>query len=164
MNLPLNIRPATARDALALAKILNPIIKRGGTTAYEDPFDAAYFETMIANLGPRDTLFVAEDDGRVIGYQHLEASAKLPADVAAIASFVAIGTTAKGVGQAMAAETIRAAKAAGWREIDATIRADNVGGLAYYSRLGFQDHKVIAAVPLKDGTPVDRIAKRFSLT
>lgn len=158
------IRPASKQDAHLFANILNPIIKRGGTTAYEDPVNAAYFETMITNLGPRDTLFVAEDDGRVVGYQLLEASAKLPADVASIASFVAIGTTAKGVGQAMAVETIRAAKAAGWSEVDAKIRVDNAAGLAYYSRLGFQDHEVFAAVPLKDGTPVDRIAKRLHLT
>lgn len=157
------IRPATKQDAPLLANILNPIIERGGTTAYEEPVDAAYFETMMANLGPRDTLFVAEDDGRIVGYQLLEASPNLPANVASIASFVAIGTTAKGIGQAMAAETIRSAKAAGWAQIDATIRADNEGGLAYYARLGFVDHKVFAAVPLKDGTPVDRIAKRLTL-
>jgi hypothetical protein len=30
--------------------------------------------------------------------------------------------------------------------------------------MGFADHSVRAAVPLKDGTPVDRIGKRFSLT
>ena len=158
-----SIRPATHADAPALATILNPIIERGGTTAYEDPVDEAYFQSMIAGLGPHDTLFVAEVDGRVVGYQLLEASPKLPEGIASIASFVAIDTAAKGIGQAMAATTIRAAKAAGWTEIDATIRADNAAGLAYYSRVGFADHQVFRSVPLKDGTPVDRIAKRLSL-
>jgi hypothetical protein len=47
--------------------------------------------------------------------------------------------------------------------INATIRADNVGGLAFYSRLGFTDHGISRAVPLRDGTPVDRVSKRFIL-
>jgi hypothetical protein len=29
--------------------------------------------------------------------------------------------------------------------------------------MGFFDHEIVPAVPLKDGTPVDRIRKRFAL-
>jgi hypothetical protein len=29
--------------------------------------------------------------------------------------------------------------------------------------MGFIDHEIVPAVPLKDGTPVDRIRKRFAL-
>ena len=173
------IRHATPADASALADVLNPIIRRGGTTAYEVEVDAAHFETVMARLAPRETLFVGEDAGpaastesaaesgagegprRVIGYQLLQADARLPADIASIASFVAIGVTARGVGRALAARTLPAARQAGWAGIDATIRADNAGGLAFYSRLGFADHKVFDAVPLRDGTPVDRISKRL---
>ena len=49
------------------------------------------------------------------------------------------------------------------RTIDATIRADNTGGLAFYGRMGFTDYDCVAGVPLKDGTLVDRIRKRFDL-
>ena len=56
-----------------------------------------------------------------------------------------------------------AAKAAEVKTIDATIRADNVGGLKYYSGLGFTDYDVLKQIPLNDGTPVDRIRKRFDL-
>ena len=51
----------------------------------------------------------------------------------------------------------------GLTSINACIRADNVGGLAFYSKQGFQDHSVDKDVPLKDGTRVDRVNKRFSL-
>jgi hypothetical protein len=44
-----------------------------------------------------------------------------------------------------------------------TIRADNIGGNAFYDRIGFVYHRVQRAVPLKDGTPVDRINKRYFL-
>ncbi len=47
--------------------------------------------------------------------------------------------------------------------IDATIRADNASGLAYYKAMGFTDWDVLRDVPLSDGRVVDRIRKRFDL-
>ena len=67
------------------------------------------------------------------------------------------------IGSALFAATCAEARRLGLTGINATIRADNSGGLAFYSRQGFRDHSVRAAVPLKDGTPVDRVSKRFSL-
>ena len=69
----------------------------------------------------------------------------------------------RGVGTALFAETRARARALGLRAIDATIRADNAGGLAFYDRLGFVDHGVVPGVPLKDGTPIDRRTKRHTL-
>ena len=56
-----------------------------------------------------------------------------------------------------------AAVAAGVQTIDATIRADNVGGLKYYGGLGFTDYAEIPNLPLSDGTPVTRIRKKLVL-
>jgi hypothetical protein len=47
--------------------------------------------------------------------------------------------------------------------INATIRADNTGGLAYYAKMGFETYGITKDVPLLDGTPVDRINKRFQV-
>ena len=71
--------------------------------------------------------------------------------------------TQSGVGSALFRATRERALALGLTAINATIRADNAGGLAFYSRQGFRDHSVAKAVPLSDGTPVDRISKRYSL-
>ena len=43
------------------------------------------------------------------------------------------------------------------------IRADNPSGPGYYTTMGFEDHQVARAMPLQDGTPVDRISKRYQL-
>ena len=64
----------------------------------------------------------------------------------------------------MFAATLEAARAARVAVIDATIRADNTGGLAFYARQGFVDYDRLVGVPLKDGTPMDRIRKRFDIT
>ena len=64
---------------------------------------------------------------------------------------------------ALFAEMLEFARTLALTAINATIRADNVGGIAFYSKQGFVDHSVTNAVPLKDGTLVDRVHKRFVL-
>ena len=86
---------------------------------------------------------------------------RFPMTGASIGTFTEVGLVKRGVGAALFARTVEAARAAGVRTIDATIRADNAGGIAFYSRLGFQDYHRLLARPLKNGTPVDRIRKRL---
>jgi len=108
---------------------------------------------------------VALDDetGRLLGFQTLGREAHLPDGVGDIGTFARVGGTQRGVGSALFVATRAAAKAKGLSAINATIRADNTGGLAFYGRMGFVDHSVSRGVPLKDGRPVDRIYKRFDL-
>lgn len=73
------------------------------------------------------------------------------------------GWNPAGIGSALFAATRKAAVAAGRAAINAMIHADNAGGLAYYTRIGFRNHGVERAVPLRDGTQIDRIVKRFDL-
>ena len=67
------------------------------------------------------------------------------------------------LGKVMFAATLQAARDARMAAIDATIRADNVPGLAYYSQLGFVDYGRVLDVPLSDGTPMDRVRKKYTL-
>ena len=157
------IRPVRATDAAELAELLNAIIARGGTTAFETPFAPAALDQSYLTGPAVHCCFVAESDGQLLGFQTLGMQAFLPADVGDIATFTRIGGTQSGVGTALFAATCERARALGLAAINATIRADNAGGLAFYSRMGFTDHEVVPAVPLKDGTKVDRIRKRFAL-
>lgn len=161
------IRSATRADAPAMAELINAIIAIGGTTAYEDPFDAARMDEEFISLPQLVSCFVAEEDGEIVGFQSLmrgfEDHDPFPDDWGIIGTFARVGLTRRGVGAALFAHTVEAARAAGITTIDATIRADNTGGLAFYSRLGFVDYAVLRAVPLSDGTPMDRIRKRFDL-
>lgn len=166
MKQNIEIRPVREEDAPELAKLLNEIIARGGTTALEEPFAPdALARTMLT--GP-DVMccFVALEcaTGRLLGFQSLERWDGLPEDVGDIATFVRVGLTQKGVGGSLFAATRSEAARAQLAAINATIRADNIGGLTFYSRMGFVDDSVQCAMPLKDGTLVDRISKRYSLT
>jgi ribosomal protein S18 acetylase RimI-like enzyme len=108
-------------------------------------------------------LVAEESDGGLAGFQSLVRSEDLPNDVGDIATFSRVGRTQKGIGSQLFAETQAEARRQGLTAISATIRADNVGGLAFYSKLGFADYGIDRAVPLLDGTEVDRISKRYAL-
>jgi len=161
------IRPATPDDADALLEVINPIIRAGGTTAHQTPFDSArLLRHYIAPPG-LISCTLAEVDGVPIGFQCLiwpdAEGDPFPDGWAIIASFVAVAAAGKGVGRALFEATKAAAAEANVDTIDATIRADNTVGLGYYTKLGFRDYDVLGNVPLRDGTRVNRIRKRFDL-
>lgn len=163
-NAEVKIRPVRPSDAPALAELLNEIISRGGTTALEQPFTPAQLaETMLTGSGVY-CCFVAEDAAsNLVGFQSLIRSDHMPDGIGDIGTFARIGHMQKGTGSRLFAATRKAAVEKGLSAINATIRADNNGGLAFYDRLGFTDDSIRRAVPLRDGRPVDRVSKRYAL-
>lgn len=157
------VRPFQPADAPTATDLLNAIIRTGGTTALQTPLsveeNTAYFLE-----GPKVLCcHVAVLDGQLVGFQSLGRLAELPEGWGDIATFAAEGLTGRGIGSALLAATRAKALALGLHHINARIRADNTGGLTYYSRMGFVDYHVDRAVPLADGTPVDRVFKQLVL-
>jgi ribosomal protein S18 acetylase RimI-like enzyme len=162
---PIPVRPTEPADISALTAIINAIIAIGGTTAYQDPFTEA---TLGAHLLDDPRLICCHTaldpaDGLPAGYQVLKRHPDLPEDWGDIASFARPAPKLPGVGRALFSATSAFARDNGLVAINATIRADNQSGLGYYGRIGFEDYAVARAIPLKDGTPVDRVSKRFML-
>lgn len=158
------VRPAALGDALQMTKLLNAVIAAGGTTAHQTPL--VVDEMFSHYIRPENNIscHVAISNGRLSGFQSLVwANGTMPQGWAIIATFVALDRAKMGIGQKLFSATRFAAKAAEVKTIDATIRADNIGGLRYYGGLGFTDYDVLKQIPLRDGTPVDRIRKRLDL-
>ena len=61
------------------------------------------------------------------------------------------------------AATAQAAARLGYVWINATIRADNHGGLTYYQSRGFRDWHYDEGVSLASGQVVDKISKRYDV-
>lgn len=153
----MKIRTVTPQDAEALTQLLNDVIGAGGTTAIETPLTPAEFSEWFISGSNALSCHVAEVDGLLVGFQALSADDALPPDTADIATFSRLSPKVRGVGSALFPATLAAAKSHGFKHINATIRADNVGGLAYYHKMGFRDYDRLPQVPLSDGTPIDRI-------
>lgn len=161
----IDIRPVRSEDAAELAALLNAIIARGGTTALQVPYTPEALDNAYLT-GPRVICcFVAVDSatGHVLGFQTLGRLDALPADIGDIGTFTRVDGIQRGVGSALFAATRARARALGLSALNAVIRADNVGGLTFYTRQGFIDHAIVTDVPLSDGTRVDRVWKRFPL-
>ena len=162
----ISVRKAAPSDVPAMARLLNEIIEQGGTTAYETPFSTAEMEAEYISSPDVISCVVAEEGGQLLGFQGLfapHADDPMPEGWCFIATFADVRSTGKGVGRQLFAATTQAARDAGLSTIDATIRADNASGLAFYERIGFVDYDRIVGVPLQDGTKVDRVRKKFAL-
>ncbi|HET9230777.1 MAG TPA: GNAT family N-acetyltransferase [Vitreimonas sp.] len=162
----LTTRRATSEDADEMAALINEIIAAGGTTAIETPFTRASMDHEFVSGPHVISSIVAEENGELLGFQVLLGSTEeepLPAGWGGIGTYARVGQTRGGVGSALFEATKKAARAAGLHTIDATIRADNTGGLTFYSRMGFVDYDRRIGVPLKDGARVDRVRRRYDL-
>lgn len=131
-----------------MVNLLNVLIAAGGTTAYREPFTAKRIEVQFLSSPFAICCHCAEMAGAVIGFQALEwadpdwpGPDRLPADWAIISTYVGSARQRGGIGRALFEATRASARSAGVTQIDATIRRQNVGGLAYYSSLGFEDYR-----------------------
>ena len=153
------VRDMRKDDVDACLAIINPIIAKGGSTAYEDPYKAADFEAHY--LQEAKIANIVTLDGRVVGFQ---SAFEVETGVYSIGSFTDQENPAKGAGRAIIQKTIADARALGGTAILAKITSDNTGGLAYYSIVGFEDFTVVPNDHTrKNGMTVDRIIKRYLL-
>ncbi|WP_299964654.1 GNAT family N-acetyltransferase [uncultured Roseobacter sp.] len=160
----IRVRKAMALDCGSMARLLNEIIARGGTTALTRQVTAQDMQDRMDQQPDRTSWQVAVDTGEhVVGFQWLAPHADLPPEAADIATFVQVGQTGLGIGSALFKATSKAARDLGYVWINATIRADNDGGLTYYQSRGFRDWHIDEAVPLDNGQIVSKISKRYDL-
>lgn len=162
----LQVRPTRVDDIPALTQFLNSIIRRGGTTAYELPFTPDSFEAYFLT-GPAVlrclTVACGEEGGQPVGFQTLSDHPDLPFGWADIATFTRREEPVAGAGRALFSQMRIEAASLGLEAINASIRADNLGGLAFYRGLGFAHYATSEAQPLRDGTLVDRLHHKLIL-
>ena len=160
----LTIRPAVQVDTEGMRTLLNEIIRVGGTTAITNELSPDEMREWFISGEKVVSCFVAVDsDGSIAGFQSLSTYGTLPAGWVDIATFASRSRHKSGIGSALFARTREAASKLGFAAINATIRVDNVGGLAYYSRMGFETYLVEGGDPQAHGRVFNRVHKRFDL-
>jgi len=158
------VRPAHPLDARQMAELLNAVIQIGGTTALSDALTREDILERMQRTPDLSSWHVAESEtGVILGFQWITGADYLPRDAAEIATFTAPGNQGLGIGSKLFEATRTAAKRLGYAWINANIRADNAGGLAYYQSRGFEDYGKIEGYQMADGRVVDKILKRLDL-
>jgi L-amino acid N-acyltransferase YncA len=139
----IRIRAVRVEDAKGIVNVLNPLIRTGESTALDRVFTVEEEQGFISAFPARGVFHVAEraNDGVIVGFQNLEPFATYTdafAHVGIIGTYVDPSGHRQGIGRLLFEATRLAAKEKGYEKFFAFVRADNVAGLAFYKRIGFE--------------------------
>ena len=153
------IRPATEADAEALAAIYGHAVLHGFGTFEEQPPSPDEMERRRAVIDAHGLpYFVAEQDGRMLGYAYASIFRPRPGYRYTVEDsvYVAPDAAGRGVGRAVLSEVLKACEALRLRQVFAVIGdSGNLGSISLHRTLGFQDAGVGRGVGYKHGRWVD---------
>jgi ribosomal protein S18 acetylase RimI-like enzyme len=132
------LREATASDADAIWRILEPVI-RGGDT-YTLPADMTREDALAYWNSPGHEVFVAEENGEVLGTYYLRANQKGGgAHVANCGYVTAPWATGRGLARAMCQHSLEHAKTRGFRAMQFNfVVSSNERAVRLWQSMGFE--------------------------
>jgi L-amino acid N-acyltransferase YncA len=163
----MRIRPATAADAAALAKIYAHHVEHGfGTFEETAPGPDEMAARLAAVSGRGLPWLVAEIDGAVAGYAYAGPFRARAAYRYTVEDsvYVAEGRRGQGIGKALLEAVIAACEPLGLRQMVAMIGdSANAGSIGLHRACGFSDAGLLPAVGYKAGRWVDVVMMRRPL-
>jgi ribosomal protein S18 acetylase RimI-like enzyme len=138
MTPDLTIRPAPAADDDAIWAILEPVFRAGET--YPIPRDISRADALAYWRTPGHEVFVAEQDGTIVGTYYLRANQRGGgAHVANCGYMTATGATGRGVARAMCLHSLAAAQARGFTAMQFNfVVATNERAVRLWQACGFE--------------------------
>jgi L-amino acid N-acyltransferase YncA len=133
----MTIRPARTDDANAIWAILEPTIRAGET--YTLPRDMAREQALAYWFSPEHTVFVAEQDGEVLGSYYLRANQRGGGGhVCNCGYMTAAWASGRGVATAMCEHSLEYAKAQGYRAVQFNfVISSNLAAIHLWQKFGF---------------------------
>ena len=148
------LRPATSRDASALAAIYAPFVE-GGTVSFESIApDAAEMARRIERTLQKHPWLVAEDDhGDIVGYAYATGFRGRHAYrfTAETSVYVSVAAQGHGVGSELSIALLDALRASGYRTAVAVITLPNDPSIRMHERVGYREAGRLPAVGWKGG-------------
>ncbi|MBZ5597897.1 MAG: GNAT family N-acetyltransferase [Acidobacteriia bacterium] len=132
------IRPAAPADSSAIWRVLEPVLRAGET--YTLARDMNEGEALAYWLSPEHAVFVAEDQGQVLGTYYLRSNRKGGgAHVANCGYVTAPWASGRGVARAMCAHSLDQARARGFRAMQFNfVVSSNERAVRLWQSLGFE--------------------------
>ena len=161
------VRPATTADIAAITGIYRPAVLHGTATfEIEPPDEAEMLRRFEAIAGSGYPYFVAEVDGRVLGYAYVNAYRTRPAYRFTVEDSIYIAPDAqgKGIGGVLLQSVIEASTAKGYRLMVAVIGdSKTYGSIAVHRNAGFTFCGTIHSVGYKFGRWLDSVIMQLPL-
>jgi ribosomal protein S18 acetylase RimI-like enzyme len=132
-----HIRPVTDRDDDALWAVLEPTIRAGET--YALPRDMPRSDALAFWRAPGNDVFVADDDGAIVGSYFLRANQRGGGrHVANCGYMTAPSAAGRGIGHALCLHSIEHGRARGFRAMQFNIVVStNLRAIQLWQRCGF---------------------------
>lgn len=134
------IRPVRLKDSGAISKIINSIVAERNLTTFSETSEEEerrYIRSLVKN----ENIFVAEFDGKVVGFQTIGQfpdTTDANRHVGTMGTFLQKDYRKRGFGTELAKETFRWARRNGFEKLVIWVFEDNVQGLKFYEKLGFK--------------------------
>jgi ribosomal protein S18 acetylase RimI-like enzyme len=134
----MQVRPAQRRDDEAIWVIIGPTIRAGET--YVLPRDMSRAQALSYWKSPGHEVFVAEQDGKVLGTYYMRANQQGGGShVANCGYMTAQEATGRGVARAMCAHSLEHARARGFRAMQFNfVASSNERAIALWRTFGFE--------------------------
>lgn len=136
----ITLRRATPDDAASITAIWQAIAAERIYSAIDQPFTIEEERAYLQSLSAREGIFLAESDGKVVGFQTLDLWARTIRSmdhVGQLGTFVTRDWRGRGIGKQLAAHTFAFARAHGYAKFVIFVRASNTGAQKFYAGLGF---------------------------
>src|SRR5271170_3846743 len=133
----MTIRPAEPNDANAIWGILEPTIRAGET--YTLPRNMEREQALAYWFSPEQTIFVAEQDGEVLGSYYLRANQRGGGGhVCNFGYMTAAWASGRGVATMMCEHSLEYAKAQGYRAVQFNfVVSSNLAAIHLWQKFGF---------------------------
>jgi ribosomal protein S18 acetylase RimI-like enzyme len=154
------IRRASPEDAGRISAIWDVVCAERIYTAVSQPFTPEQERDYIAGLSDREGVFVAELEGRIVGFQTLDRWADYTDafdHVCVLGTFILPEHRGQGIGRQLADHTFDFARARGYEKSVIYVRASNAGAQAFYRSLGFRPKGVLERQVKIDGAYDDEV-------
>jgi L-amino acid N-acyltransferase YncA len=149
----LAVRPATAADAVACAKIYEPYVTGTSITFEVDPPTAEQFRRRIAQAQLNHEWLVAERERTIVGYAyghqfHDRAAYGWSCEVSI---YLRVGVRRQGIGRALYQELLMRLSGRGYRRALAGIALPNAASIGLHRALSFEEAGCYRRVGWKNG-------------
>jgi phosphinothricin acetyltransferase len=153
------IRPATLRDAEAIAAIYNAGILDRIATFETELRSVEERAAWLTNRDPRYVVLVAELDGAVVGWAGLSPYSSRPCyrGVAEHSIYLAREARGRGIGRSLLGALIDDAERQGFWKLTSRLFLFNEGSRALHTRLGFRDVGINQKHAQLDGRWLDTV-------
>ena len=134
----ITIRPGTREDDEQLWAVLEPTLRAGET--YPQPRDIGRVDALAYWWKPEHAIFVAEEDGKIVGTYYLKANSTGPAGHVANGGYISLPQAAgHGVGRALCLHSLDEARRRGFRAVQFNlVVATNARALHLWQACGFE--------------------------